>query len=112
MKNLKDIKYEIMPNIIDTLLPLTTVPYVGYRCSICVIYLCDIKYSRYDMRLNKFISKIFGGDIESINGNIIKLNNSMFKEVVFVDSKGLGRTRGFRADAVFILYENELSCYR
>ena len=108
MKNLKDIKYELMPNIINTLLPLT-VKYDGYRCSICIIYICDIYYNRYDPRWSKFILKTFGGSIDSFNSNIMKLNNSMFKEVIFVDAKELGKMKGFRVDDVFILYEDELN---
>lgn len=112
MRNLKDIKYEVMPNIIDTLIPLTIKPYNGYRCSICIIYLCGMSYTRYDTRWSKFILKVFGGTIESFNENIMKLNNSMFEEVIFVDAKELGKMRGFRVDDVFIIYEDELNSHR
>ena len=112
MENLKDIKYETMPNVIDALLPLTTKPSVDCRYSICVIYLCDMRYSRYDMRWSKFILKTFGGNIESFVEGIMKLNKSMFHEVIFVDSWSLGQMRGLRVDDVFILQESELNSSR
>lgn len=112
MENLKDIKYETMPNVIDALLPLTTRTSINNRYSICIIYLCDMNYSRYDTRWSRLILRKFGGNIESFVENIMKLSKSMFHEVIFVDSWNLGQMKGLRVDDVFTLYESELNSHR